>query len=53
MNYFSEAIAAAIQLIFQFDSINYEIVWTSLKISLIATFFVIVGFDPRNMGGHQ
>jgi len=30
---------AAIQLIFQFDPKIYEIVWTSLKISLIATFF--------------
>ena len=38
MNYFSEAFAAAIQLIFQFDPKIYEIVWTSLKISLIATF---------------
>ena len=39
MNYFSEAIATAIHLIFQFDPKIYEIVWTSLKISLIATFF--------------
>jgi tungstate transport system permease protein len=39
MNYFSEAFAAAIQLIFQFDPKIYQIVWTSLKISLIATFF--------------
>jgi tungstate transport system permease protein len=39
MNYFSEAISAAIYLIFQFDPNVYEIVWTSLKISLIATFF--------------
>jgi tungstate transport system permease protein len=39
MNYFSEAIAAAIHLIFQFDPKIYEIVWASLKISLIATFF--------------
>jgi tungstate transport system permease protein len=39
MSYFSEAFAAAIHLIFQFDPQIYEIVWTSLKISLIATFF--------------
>ena len=39
MSYFSEDIAAAIHLIFQFDPKIYEIVWTSLKISLIATFF--------------
>lgn len=39
MNYFSEAISAAIHLIFQFDPKVYEIVWTSLKISLIATLF--------------
>jgi len=39
MNYFSEAISAAIHLIIQFDPKVYEIVWTSLKISLIATLF--------------
>jgi len=39
MNYFSEAISAAIYLIFQLDPKVYEIVWTSLKISLITTFF--------------
>lgn len=38
MNYFSEASATAIHLIFQFDPKIYQIVWTSLKISLIATF---------------
>jgi tungstate transport system permease protein len=44
MNYFSSALSAAIQLIFQFDANVYQIVWTSLKISLIATFFAsIVG----------
>ena len=37
MNYFSEALSAAVQLIFQFDAKVYQIVWTSLKISLIAT----------------
>ncbi|MCL7420991.1 MAG: ABC transporter permease [Methylobacter sp.] len=39
MNYFSDAFSAAIGLVFQFDPDVYEIVWTSLKISLIATFF--------------
>lgn len=39
MNYFSEALLAAIHLIFQFDPKVVEIVSTSLKISLIATLF--------------
>lgn len=39
MNYFSDAFSAAIGLVFQFDPDVYEIVWTSLKISLIATSF--------------
>jgi tungstate transport system permease protein len=48
MNYFSDAVVAAVHLIFKFDVTIYEIVWTSLKISLIATLFssllgVIVG----------
>jgi len=42
MNYFSEALSAAIQLIFRFDANVYPIVWTSLKISLIATFFASI-----------
>ena len=39
MSYFSEAILSALQLIFQFDPEIYQIVWTSVKISLIATVF--------------
>lgn len=39
MPYFSEAILSALHLIFQFDPEIYQIVWTSVKISLIATFF--------------
>jgi tungstate transport system permease protein len=39
MAYFSDAISAAVQLILKFDPKVYEIVWTSLKISLIATAF--------------
>lgn len=37
MNYFTEAITAAIRLLLQFDPEIYLIVWTSLKIALIAT----------------
>jgi tungstate transport system permease protein len=37
MAYFSDSISVAIQLILKFDPKVYEIVWTSLKISLIAT----------------
>lgn len=39
MAYFPDSIAVAIQLILKFDPKVYEIVWTSLKISLIATAF--------------
>lgn len=39
MAYFSDAISVAIQLILTFDPKVYEIVWISLKISLIATTF--------------
>jgi len=39
MAYFSDALSGAIQLILKFDPKVYEIVWTSLKISLIATTF--------------
>ncbi|MCK4841315.1 MAG: ABC transporter permease [Methylococcales bacterium] len=39
MSYFSEAILSALRLIIQFDPEIYQIVWTSLKISLFATFF--------------
>lgn len=37
MSYFSNAFITALQLIFQFDPEVYEIVWTSLKITVIAT----------------
>ncbi|NOQ16366.1 MAG: ABC transporter permease subunit [Methyloprofundus sp.] len=37
MDYFSNAIVAAVQLLLQFDPEAYLIVWTSLKIALIAT----------------
>ncbi|OQK17218.1 ABC transporter permease [Methyloprofundus sedimenti] len=37
MNYFTDAITAAIKLLLQFDPEIYLIVWTSLKIALIAT----------------
>jgi tungstate transport system permease protein len=39
MAYFSDAASVAIQLILKFDPKVYAIVWTSLKISLIATAF--------------
>ncbi len=42
MHYFSQAISSALQLILQFDSEIYQIVWTSIKISLIATFFAAI-----------
>lgn len=42
MHYFSEAIFSALQLVIQFDPEIYQIVWTSVKISLIATFFAAV-----------
>ena len=42
MHYFSEAIISALQLIIQFDPEIYQIVWTSVKISLIATLFAAV-----------
>ncbi len=42
MQYFSQAFASALQLILQFDAEIYQIVWTSIKISLIATFFAAI-----------
>ncbi len=42
MSYFSNAFTTALLLIFQLDPEVYEIVWTSLKITLIAT--TIAGF---------
>lgn len=42
MSYFSEAIVSALQLIIQFDPEIYQIVWTSVKISLYATLFASI-----------
>lgn len=39
MSYFTEAILSALQLIIHFDPEIYQIAWTSIKISLIATLF--------------
>jgi tungstate transport system permease protein len=39
MSYFTEATLSALQLIIQFDPEIYQIVWTSVKISLCAAFF--------------
>ena len=39
MSYFSEALLSALQLIINFDPEIYQIVWTSVKISLCATLF--------------
>ncbi len=37
VDYFSNALIAAVQLLLQFDPEVYRVVWTSLKIALIAT----------------
>ncbi|TXL23123.1 ABC transporter permease, partial [Methylococcaceae bacterium HT2] len=37
MNYFTDAIISATELLLQFDPEIYLVVWTSLKIALIAT----------------
>lgn len=42
MRYFSEAVLSALQLIVQFDPTVYQIVWTSIKISLTATLVASV-----------
>lgn len=39
MTYFSEALISALLLVVRFDPDVYQIAWTSLKISLIATFY--------------
>lgn len=49
MAYFSEALLAAIQLIFHFDSEVYSIVWTSLKISLTATLIAALFGIPTGI----
>ncbi|MCK5888899.1 MAG: ABC transporter permease [Methylococcales bacterium] len=38
MDYFSQSLSAAFDLIFQFDSTIWQIVWVSLKISLLSVF---------------
>jgi len=42
MDYFSQSLNSALSLLFQFDPSIYFIIWTSLKISLIATFFASI-----------
>ncbi len=42
MPYFSDAILSALQLIIQFDPAIYQIVWTSVKIALIATLLAAI-----------
>jgi len=42
MHYFSESFFSALQLIIQFDPEIYQIAWTSIKISLIATLIASV-----------
>lgn len=42
MSYFSEAALSALQLIIQLDPEIYQIVWTSVKISLYATLFASI-----------
>jgi len=42
MNYFYDALLSALQLLIQFDPTIYQIAWTSIKISLIATFFASI-----------
>jgi len=46
VNYFTQAITAAIRLLLQFDPEIYLIVWTSLKIALIATTFAALVSIP-------
>lgn len=42
MSYFTEAILSALQLIIHFDPEIYQIAWTSIKISFIATLFASI-----------
>ena len=60
MNYFGEAFAAAFRLIISLDKEVYSIVWTSVRISVIAVFFASVVGIPlglavsfRNFPGKQ
>ncbi|MDC9727957.1 MAG: ABC transporter permease [Methyloprofundus sp.] len=49
MDYFSQSLIAAIDLLFQFDPNIYFIIWTSLKISLIATLVASLIAIPIGM----
>lgn len=49
MDYFSQSLISAIHLLFQFDPNIYFIIWTSLKISLIATLFASLVAIPLGM----
>jgi len=42
MDYFSQSLNSALSLLFQFEPSIYFIIWTSLKISIIATFFASI-----------
>ncbi len=49
MGYFSESFSAALDLIFQFDQEVWLIVWTSLKISLIAAMLAALVAIPTGI----
>jgi tungstate transport system permease protein len=49
VNYFTDAFVAASRLLLQFDPEIYLIVWTSLKIALIATLFAALIAIPIGM----
>ncbi len=49
MGYFSESFSAALDLIFQFDQEVWLIVWTSLKISLIAAMLAALIAIPTGI----
>lgn len=46
MDYFSQSLAAALNLIFQFDPAVWLVVWTSLKISLLAIIIASAAAVP-------
>lgn len=49
MDYFSQSLISAVNLLFQFDPNIYFIIWTSLKISLIATIIASIIAIPLGM----
>ncbi|MDF1582160.1 MAG: ABC transporter permease [Methyloprofundus sp.] len=49
MNYFTDALVGAIQLLLQFSPEVYFIVWTSLKIALIATTLAAIVAIPAGI----